>query len=78
MLGGLLRSEYKGAVYDLRWWLMDVAQLSKPRQDCRAFLSAFLQARRACICSAAAGCEADALDAAQDAASSAGTALMSS
>ena len=50
--GGLLRSEYKGAAYDLRWWLMEVAQLSRPRQDCRAFLSAFLQARRACICSA--------------------------
>ena len=25
-----------------RAWLMDVAQLSRPRQDCKAFLSAFL------------------------------------
>ena len=52
MPGGLLRSEYRGAVYDLRRWLIEVAQLSKPRQDCRAFLLTFLLARRAWICSA--------------------------
>ena len=44
--GGLLRSEYRGAAYDLRWWLMEVAQLSRPRQDCSAFLLTFFAESR--------------------------------
>ena len=31
--GGLCKSEYRGAVYDLRWWLIEVAQFRRPRQD---------------------------------------------